>query len=87
LFELCLSYPDDAVKVILDIIEQKPNEPVLHQLGAGAIEGLLFRYPECLEKLIAFTSNVDALKKCLLYVEYDNDDKLDKDVLEKFLNS
>lgn len=87
LFELCSHHPDDAVEVILQIIEQKPNERVLNHLGAGPIESLFFKYPNYLEKLIAMTSNASALKKCLLYVNYDDGDELDTEMLKKFLDT
>jgi hypothetical protein len=72
--------------VILNIIEQNPSEHVLNYLGAGPVEELLVKYPEYLEKLIAMTPNASALKKCLSHVNYDDEDGLDTDMLNKFLD-
>ena len=86
LLEQCSYEPDNAVEVILEIIEQNPSELVLHYLGAGPVEELLVKYPEYLEKLIAMTPNTSALKACLSHVNYD-EDGLDAEMLNKFLNS
>jgi len=86
LLEQCDYEPDNAVKVILEIIEQNPSERVLAYLGAGPIEDVLIKYPEYLEKLIVMTPNASALKKCLSHVNYDDEDGLNTDMLNKFLN-
>lgn len=87
LFELCSHHPDAALEVVLQIIEQLPAKSVLNNLGAGPIESLFFKYPEYLEKLIAMTPNTSALKECLSHVNYDDEDGLDGEMLNKFLNS
>ncbi|WP_020564392.1 DUF6869 domain-containing protein [Methylosarcina fibrata] len=87
LLEQCDYEPDNAVKVILEIIEQNPSERVLAFLGAGPVEELLVKYPEYLEKLIEMTPNTSALKECLSHVNYDDEDGLDAEMLNKFLNS
>lgn len=87
LLDLIFDSPDGAFETILQIIEQQPSDRVLNCLGAGPIEELLVKYPEYLSRLIALVPNSNALRQCLLYVDYDEEDGIDINLLENFLNS
>jgi len=85
ILDLILDNPDSAFKTILQIIEQQPSDSVLACLGAGPIESLLSKHPEYLGELIASVQDTSALKQCLLHVDYDDEDGIDVDLIEKFL--
>ncbi len=87
LLDLILDNPESAFKTILQIIEQQPSDSLLACLGAGPIESLLTKHPEYLGKLIASVNDTNALKQCLLRVDYDDEDGLDVNLLENFLKS
>ncbi|MBT9539685.1 DUF6869 domain-containing protein [Thiobacillus sp.] len=78
LLELILENPGDAFEEILQIIKRKPSERALNRLGAGPIEELLVSHPEFLEKLILEASDLNALKRCLTYVNADEGSALEK---------
>jgi len=86
-FEICADNPDEAVNLISNIIEQKPNKKLLACLGAGPIEELLVKHPDYLNKLMEAIPCHAALKMCLQHVNTDEDDAIDKSMLNDFINS
>lgn len=82
LFELVSDNPDAAVEVILQVIEQEPDQRVLNCLGAGPIEDLLGKHPEYLKKLIAAVRNLNSLRSCLTHVNVDDGSELEKSLTE-----
>lgn len=86
LLELVMNNPDAAFNTILEIIRLKPSEDILRWLGAGPIENLLVEKPEYLQKMINSVSDKVSLKQCLQSVDYDDEDGLDVELLEDFLN-
>ena len=87
LLELCTHNPSIAFSVICQLLATNPREKVIGCLGAGPLEDLLIQHCHFIEKTIEEAAKNKLLKKCLEYVNVDQEDCPNAQKLYDFLKN